>query len=107
MRESFEFLFSNLTQIRNLPTIYIIPFRFMNYKEESIPVDINTLKQLYAFIVTFFPLLSFLPCPLSLFILHCEISIEINTNAKVNVCGEQSLRSKTQACDSSNESKEQ
>lgn len=46
------FLFSNLTQIRNLSAIYIIPFRFMNYKEESISLDINTLKQLYAFILT-------------------------------------------------------
>lgn len=42
------FLFSNLTQILNLPAIYIIPFRFMNYKEESISLDKNTLKLPYA-----------------------------------------------------------
>lgn len=47
------FLFSNLTPLCNLSTIYIIPFLFMNYKEESIPVDENTLKQLDAFILTF------------------------------------------------------
>lgn len=50
------FLFSNLTQILNLSAIYIIPFRFMNYKEESISLDKNTLKQLYAFFfLTFYP----------------------------------------------------
>lgn len=43
------FLFSNLTQILNLSAIYIIPFCFMNYKEESISLDKNTLKQLCAF----------------------------------------------------------
>lgn len=43
------FLFSNLTQILNLSAIYIIPSRLMNYKEESISLDKNTLKQLYAF----------------------------------------------------------
>lgn len=51
--KAFVFLFSNLTQIHNLFAIYIIPFRFMNYKEESIPLDKNTLKQLYTFISTF------------------------------------------------------
>lgn len=50
---AFVFLFSNLTPICNLSAIYIIPFRFMNYKEESIPLDKNTLKQLDAFILTF------------------------------------------------------
>lgn len=49
------FLFSNLTQILNLSAIYIIPFHFMNYEEESISLDKNTLKQLYAFFLTFYP----------------------------------------------------
>lgn len=55
--KAFVFLFSNLTQIRNLSAIYIIPFPFINYEEESISLDKNTLKQLNAFILTFHPAL--------------------------------------------------
>ena len=72
------FLFSNLTQILNLPAIYIIPFRFMNYKEESISLDKNTLKLLYAsFLTTPPPQTSFSPRTLLLFCPSCGIAVYV------------------------------
>lgn len=77
------FLFSNLTQILNLSAIYIIPFRFMNYKEESISLDKNTLKQLYA--LFFFNLLprfvSFIPSIPTAGLQFCHNKYECNTNS--------------------------
>lgn len=68
------FLFSNLTQILNLPAIYIIPFRFMNYKEESISLDKNTLKLLYA---SFLTPTSFSPRTLLIFCPSCGIAVYV------------------------------
>lgn len=94
--------FSNLTKICNLSAIYIIPFRFMNYKEESISVDINTLKQLYAFFVFYCDINLLLPIIRSVPRRQITIYSEINMYAKVVyvvTCGKHFVR-KTQALDS-------
>lgn len=98
-RKAFVFLFSNLTQILNLSAIYIIPFRFMNYKEESISLDKNTLKQLCAFFLTFYPaivlIVSFI-----LSIPHCRITITVAINVYATVMYCKHFLRKTQASDS-------
>lgn len=94
--------FSNLTKICNLSAIYIIPFHFMNYKEESISVDINTLKQLYAFFVFYCDINLLLPIIRSVSRRQMTIYSEINMFAKVVyvvTCGKHFVR-KTQALDS-------